>query len=787
MVFVKYINNKRLFIINNILLAYFYNKILKIKFLNFKAMQLNLHNIIFFIIFYGLVSDLQGQELQYWNPIFQNLNTADNLFNANAFFGGFGNPQFSSIDIDNDGRKDLVAFDRVGQVWLPFKNEATQSGEIKYTFQPQWRAFFPKVEYWALLRDYNCDGLEDIFCHYRIPNQGYIGIAVFKASRDPQTNYIAYTLERDMLMYNDLSLPQPYINIFVSIIDIPALDDIDGDGDMDILTFNGAGGYVEYFQNQSKELGYDCDSLIFKYADNCWGRFYESGMSEAIDLSPRIDSCANYRNWSPIRSPRHAGSTVATFDIDNDGDKDLFLGDVSFDNITMLRNGGDNITAFATEQIVFFPTNSEAVRLQTYPGAYFVDLNNDGKKDMIITPSADDYAANVNHVWFYKNLGTNNSETFELQSKDFLLSQSLDFGNWSMPVFTDIDGDGDEDLIVATSAYYEGNNTFKKCLFAYEQIGTAQNPLFKLISENYANLQQYNFERMAPVFVDLDGDGDKDILIGLGDGTLVFVRNNGSAQTPNYATPIANYKGIDVGLNAVPTIADLDNDGDFDLVIGERNGNLNYFENTGNTILADFSATPTTQTFGYIDTRIDGIEGNSAPFLHKINGIYYLFLGRENGDLLVYNNINDNLLGAFNYLGTISGIEEGRQSVAAIKSSNPNTLDIFMGNKRGGLSAYQYINPNIGIENTPFLNPKIAIFPNPNKGEVLNIESTLNIKALFITNLQGQTILPFQNIEANNMLFQLTLNNLLTNGLYFVHLIDDFGKIWVEKLVILQP
>ena len=41
------------------------------------------------------------------------------------------------------------------------------------------------------------------------------------------------------------------------------------------------------------------------------------------------------------------------------------------------------------------------------------------------------------------------------------------------------------------------------------------------------------------------------------------------------------WDGIDVGLNSVPTFADIDGDGDLDLIVGEENGNLNYYENTG--------------------------------------------------------------------------------------------------------------------------------------------------------------------------------------------------------------
>ena len=49
------------------------------------------------------------------------------------------------------------------------------------------------------------------------------------------------------------------------------------------------------------------------------------------------------------------------------------------------------------------------------------------------------------------------------------------------------------------------------------------------------------------------------------------------------------FSGIDVGINSAPAFADLDNDGDKDLIIGELDGNLNYYENTGNAVVPEWT------------------------------------------------------------------------------------------------------------------------------------------------------------------------------------------------------
>ena len=51
-----------------------------------------------------------------------------------------------------------------------------------------------------------------------------------------------------------------------------SINDIDNDGDMDVITFTNNGTGVEYHQNQSQELGFNCDSLIFKVKSNTINR-----------------------------------------------------------------------------------------------------------------------------------------------------------------------------------------------------------------------------------------------------------------------------------------------------------------------------------------------------------------------------------------------------------------------------------------------------------------------------------------------------------------------------------
>ena len=77
------------------------------------------------------------------------------------FSGGMNLPQFSMVDLNNDGKKDMVVYDRDGQTISPFINQGS-SGQINYQYAPEFIDRFPKkVVNYMLMRDYNCDGLED--------------------------------------------------------------------------------------------------------------------------------------------------------------------------------------------------------------------------------------------------------------------------------------------------------------------------------------------------------------------------------------------------------------------------------------------------------------------------------------------------------------------------------------------------------------------------------------------------------------------------------------------------
>ena len=82
--------------------------------------------------------------------------------------------------------------------------------------------------------------------------------------------------------------------LYVSSSDIPAIVDVDFDGDIDVLTFHIGGEYLRYHKNMSRELYGHSDSLVFELKNECWGAFREDVSTNSVFLNE--GECLNLRS-----------------------------------------------------------------------------------------------------------------------------------------------------------------------------------------------------------------------------------------------------------------------------------------------------------------------------------------------------------------------------------------------------------------------------------------------------------------------------------------------------------
>lgn len=704
--------------------------------------------------------------------------------------GGLNNPQFNAVDLNNDQIQDLYIFDRTGDVQLTFINEGIP-GESSYRYAPQYVRYFPPdLNDWVLLRDFNRDGAMDIFTQAqgRAPFQGII---VFYGYYE--NGHIAFERLNFDNEYSLLNFPLfngSETQIFVSNVDYPAIDDMDCDGDLDILTFNSAGGYIELYANQSVEKNYGLDSLIFELVDDCWGGIFESSIEQAVGLAESPGDCFERFGEQGAEGGLHPGSTLLTFDSDDDGDKDLVLGDITFSTLNHLVNGGDCEQAWVVDQDTEYPNYDVTANIPVFPVAFYLDLNNDGKKDLLASPNAANLSENYNVSWFYENTNTTENPTFEFRRQDLLVEDMADLGSGAYPAFFDYNADGLLDLVVGNTGFWLPGGQRDARLFLYENIGAPNSPAFELVNANYLNLNIFNDNySFAPAFGDLDGDGDMDIVVGEIFGQLFYAENTaGPGNTAVFGLWQYAYMGINIGQLSVPFIADLNRDGLQDLIVGERTGNINYFQNIGTAgnpmFNPDPTAPPNTAQLGNIRTSVPGaITGYSAPIVLDQQGKFILVTGTEVGQIEFYNDIEGNIGGSFNLVTeTMGDIKVGARTRPAMADiDNDGFLEAIIGNERGGLSGFQ--TPISLSSTTPVneigLEQRVKVFPNPAR-ERLTIQADADGPGqLWLFSASGQQV---ARLEWSGRGAELDVSK-LPEGLYFIKIASGGRTIGKKVLV----
>ncbi|HET6992395.1 MAG TPA: VCBS repeat-containing protein, partial [Bacteroidia bacterium] len=538
-------------------------------------------------------------------------------------------------------------FDRTGNKITTYINNGT-ANQVDYKLAPQYVTRFPLLHDWAILRDYNCDGKMDIFTAYTGASPGIsVWENVSTIATGLQFQLVANPIVSDFTPNSTDSIR----TLWVTNVDIPAIRDVDNDGDLDVLTYDGSGVHVEFHRNMSKENWGVCDSLKFRLQTACWGDFAENTLNANLTLN---DSCAavprTHGNSSDNHSPLHNlhnGSCLECINTNNDNDQDILIGDISNQYMTYGKNGGDSAFAKMDSVDTRYPNYDSTLTMFIWNCAFHVDVDNDGNKDLIMCPNASNSSENTKSCWYYHNTGTNSDVRAQFIKDNFLQSDMIECGEGAFPRFFDYDGDGDLDLFIGNYGYFNSSSPYASKIALYKNIGTVNAPSFKLQTDDFANLFATTSNIVAPVptFWDLDNDGDKDMLIGDATGKLHYYRKD-PGPADNFVFVSSNYQGIDVGNYSTPQLVDVDRDGLPDLLIGEQSGNVNYYHNTGTAAAPNFVLT--SSFFGSVlVNQVGYITGYSVPYLWDNNGSYTLLVGSERGFLFRYDNIDGNLTGNF--------------------------------------------------------------------------------------------------------------------------------------------
>lgn len=264
--------------------------------------------------------------------------------------------------------------------------------------------------------------------------------------------------------------------------------------------------------------------------------------------------------------------------------------------------------------------------------------------------------------------------------------------------FVDIDSDSDYDLF--TGFWDSQVHTLR----FYENVGNVQNYDFHLITQSWQNIQMTGGHE-SPCFADLDSDGDLDLLVGTGQGKIYYYRNDGTPQVPQMVYVTNNFCNIDVQEDASPELADIDGDEDMDLFVGRSPDAANALMTQGDVYFYENVGTVQNYNFQFVTTNYLTFDNGkyAKPQLVDIDadGDPDLF-SREGSEILLYRNQGDINNPQFIYdTNNFGNISVPSISPWFCDIDNDNDYDLFCGTSAipGPPGLYLYINQ--GTPRTP--------------------------------------------------------------------------------------
>ncbi|MEX0722634.1 MAG: VCBS repeat-containing protein [Gracilimonas sp.] len=496
------------------------------------------------------------------------------------FLGGFNAPRPQFVDIDGDGDPDLFVqentddlkffeFEEVGDEfplkwqtnkfqnlnigeWFRFV-DMDQDGDLDLlTEQPYSYIRYYRNEGTAKSPDFKlaADSLrevtgEPIFSdRQNIPN-------VTDIDDDGKLDLFIGRLEGTLTRYESVGLDEDQIPQFELVTDrFEGIEIVKQFG-----TLHGANTMA------FMDIDNDGDQDIF------WGDFFEPSVllleNTGDPGNPEFQSEPQpFPPNDPVQSSGYNAPTLT--DWGNDGDVDLFLG---------VLGGAYNANRTLGENFYFYEqqTNGD-FELQTKKFLNTIDVGNesipatgdidgDGDLDLLLANKIDPGERNSSIVYIFENRGTQTDPEFH-QSGILDLSDDYHYA----PTLADLNGDGLDDLLLGR---WRGEVSY------YQNMGGE----FELVEETLLELPRGS--NATPELADLDGDGDMDLLVGQSGGGVAYFRNEGNAGQLDFQLVEDAFPGVEARHRSKPAFYDIDGDGDLDLFLGSKVEGILFFRNIG--------------------------------------------------------------------------------------------------------------------------------------------------------------------------------------------------------------
>ncbi len=377
-------------------------------------------------------------------------------------------------------------------------------------------------------------------------------------------------------------------------------------------------------------------------------------------------------------------------------------------------------------------------------------------------------------------------------AQNFALPETLPFGldsisNYALPAFVDLDADGDLDLFAGQYGEVGVYSMVESNFLYFENTTTESNPVLGVpLANPFGTMIAAENEVSMPAFADLDGDGDQDLISGSNYGDFLFYENVGTDTAPMFADLVSNPFGLDsVFYLSFPELVDLDGDGDFDLLSGEayynpvtdeNYGNFVFFENTGTATAPAFAA-PVTNPFG-----LSSVYSINIPAAGDIDddGDMDIITGEYYGKVVYFENTGTATAPVFaapisNPFGIVVNPDADLSILDLADIDSDGDLDLFIFDDYGVGHFYEntVLNPVSVKEVAPAF--ELDVFPNPVQDELV-IRTKEEIDQVEVIDLLGRTLDILQPVGNT-----IALGHLYS-GVYTLRVMDKNGSFVVRKI-----
>lgn len=655
---------------------------------------------------------------------------------SNGFSLGINSAQIQTIDLTGDGKEEWVVWDINSRQLQVFEKKGEQ-----FLIRPELSYFFPTdVSGFLVLADFDRDGKKDLF------TSTALGVKAYRNTSSG--SQISWTIAQNFLRLEGAN------NIPANNLDTPLLQDLDGDGDLDLLLFNFAvGDYLEYYRNTSIERKGSPDIDGFAFPIRHWGGFEFCGC-EQISFGLTCDGRTLATPASPLDQARvqHAGGHSLLYrDFTGDGIPDLLMGREECTTLYFLPNEGTSSNpkfASFSKELPGFGSLPEFPRFhagQYLEESLIVSLNT----NETAAPFGVDFAQSI--VRLEKGTG---------KMLPILQNQVLDLGENTRPFFSGTSFSGE--LLVTAN----GKKGTKVLGQAYRMRYTGTQ--LELVEEDYLGLSELNLLDLT--LLDYTSASKEKHLWVLGTRT---------SSTGVPAPVLLKREGVNWGEFALKGLSLRTGDqltlyghqGKDQLLVAAQNGSLTQYEVDLTTRSVQLVAS---NFLGFQDNPGSRnlnvtIRSGESPDLYSVDQTGRIFRIRDFLNASVREEVlvriqNQDLplrLGRSNWL-------------AVVKSSLGEEDDLILGTRGGGL-LYLSAASTDGDSAGEF---SVTAFPNPSSGS-FQIVSSVPATGRLVSAL-GQVLLSEILLPARRAVLVDIPN--LAPGMYFLQLQTEDKQTVVQKI-----